>query len=338
MTISTIVNNGSSDNRIDIVFLGDGYTASEISTTYQTHISNMTDYLFTANSLVDPFYRYQKFFNVHYVAVVSQESGTDDPNAGIFKDTALHSTYLFDGVTDRLLSVDQAVTDVVLADALSGTGVDAEMKFVTVNSSKYGGAGGSYAVYAGANSFALELGLHEIGHSFANLADEYSYPGAYTGGEPAAINITTDDTGSKWSRWLGFQDPNLGVVGAYEGGFYAETGIYRPTADSKMRSLNRAFDPIAKEAFVLEFYKYVDPLDTYSFQSESPNVTNPGTLSVNPIDVNIIDLEWKVDGQVVGGDQTSFDTSSLSTGTYTVTVRAYDNTALSAITLMRSSK
>ena len=291
--------------------MGDGYTSSEIATTYQTHINDMVDYLFTANTLVDPLYRYKNFFNVHYVSVISAESGADDPTNGIYKDTALDSTFLYDGVTDRLLYVDQTKTDAALNSALVGTNVDAEMKFVTVNTNKYGGGGGSYGVYAGGNNQALEVGLHEIGHSFAHLADEYEYggPGTYTGPEPAAVNITKDSAGAKWSHWLGFNDPNTGVVGAYEGGYYNDFGIYRPSLDSKMRSLGRAFDPISKEAFVLEFYEFVDPLDTFSYEGSSLNISNPEVLSVTPIDIDVIDVEWKVDGISVGGDQITLDVS-----------------------------
>ena len=95
------------------------------------------------------------------------------------------------------------------------------MKLVTVNDTKYGGSGGSFAVYAGGNSSAPELAMHELGHSFSNLADEYEgNTGAYFGPEPAEVNVTKDAGGAKWSHWLGYEQPGIGTIGAYEGGRY----------------------------------------------------------------------------------------------------------------------
>jgi hypothetical protein len=111
-----------------------------------------------------------------------------------------------------------------------GTGIAAEMRYVLVNDSKYGGGGGSFGVYSAGNGDAREIALHEIGHSFAGLADEYGgNVGTYTGTEPGPINVTKNSSGAKWAEWLGYTDPVLGTVGAYEGGFYYDHGVYRPT-------------------------------------------------------------------------------------------------------------
>jgi IgA peptidase M64/uncharacterized protein DUF5648/hemolysin type calcium-binding protein len=332
MTLNTIRQTGDPSNRVDIVFLGDGYTAGELATTYRQHVNNLVDYLFTPNTLTDPFSRYQNFFNIHAIDVVSSESGADDPASGVSVNTALNGSYRFDGVTDRLLSVDTTLGKNALNTALEGTGIDPELRLVTVNNTKYGGAGGYFATYAGGNSRALEVALHEIGHSFADLADEYTYGGpvTYSGGEPSRANITTDASGSKWSHWLGYVDPNLGTVRAFEGAAYSEQGIYRPTDNSKMRNLDRAFDPIAKEQFILQFYQYVDPLDSYTTENGSLTLSDPTSLTVTPIDTDVIDIAWTVNGASVGGDQTSLDIGSLglAIGTHTISARAYDNTDL----------
>ena len=61
--------------------------------------------------------------------------------------------------------------------------------------------------------------LH-LEHPFAGLADEYGGdPTRYTGPEPFQANITTDPTGAKWAAWLGYDQPGIGVIGAYEGGY-----------------------------------------------------------------------------------------------------------------------
>jgi len=330
LTYTTITNNGASSNRIDIVFMGDGYTQSEIDTTYRSQVNSFLQYIFQDAALTDPFYTYRNYFNVHVIDVVSAQSGADDPVNDITRNTALNSTYLFDGITDRLLSVDETAADAELANGLSGAGFEAEIRFVAINSSKYGGAGGYYATFAAGNSAAYEVALHELGHSFIDLADEYlnGGPALYTGGEPDSLNLTIDDTGQKWSHWLGYEDPVLGTVGTYEGGGYSSFGIYRPTDSSKMKDLNRPFDPIAKESFVREFYNFVDPLDNWTGKSGSTDLANPGSISARAVDENVIAFEWLIDDVAVGSDQDTLNIAALrlDDGDYTVVLRAYDDT------------
>jgi Ca2+-binding RTX toxin-like protein len=331
MSLNTLVSTGASDNRVDIIFMGDGYTEAQ-NDTFMSHINGFIDYLFSDSALTDPFHTYRNFFNVHAITTPSLESGVDDPNAGIQRDTALGATYRYDGVTDRLLYVNASTTYNLMSDALADTGIDPEMRLVTTNSTKYGGGGGYYAVYAGGNSSAYEVALHELGHSFAGLADEYYYgsTSVYYGPEPYAPNSTTDSTGSKWEHWLGYEDPILGTVGVYEGSSYAAKGAYRPTENSKMRSLNKPFDPIAKEAFILNFYDHVDPLDDWLGRGTSMALVDPLALWVTPIDADVIDLEWSVNGTTVAGDMLTFtlDDFDLEIGSHEITARAYDATGL----------
>ena len=318
---------GDSANRVDIVLLGDGYTASQIETTYTAHILDYLSYIFDDSALTQPFGRYENFFNIYAVDVVSNESGADNPVTGTVRDTALDASYRWDGVTDRLLYVSDVKASAAMFDALDGTNVGAEMRYVLVNDTTYGGGGGYFAVYAAGNSSAREVALHEVGHSFARLADEYGgIQETYSGSEPGEINVTTNPAGEKWAEWLGYDDPVLGLVGAYEGGRYYDFGIFRPTLDSKMRILEQPFDAIAREAFVLGFYALVDPLDSYD--------DNVGTrhdvqsLSVDVIDPAVIRVDWTVNGQtfVDAGETFSFAAYGLGSGEYSVTARAYDPT------------
>ncbi|MEQ9639186.1 MAG: M64 family metallopeptidase [Alphaproteobacteria bacterium] len=329
MGLTTLVNNGDPDNRVDIVFLGDGYRAADMPA-YFADVQAFADYLFTGAALTEPFGRYATYFNVHAIDVASVQAGADDPTAGTFVNTALGSTYLFDGETQRLLYVDDDLAINALEDGLDGTGVVDEMRFVAINSAQYGGGGGLFATYSAGNESAMEIAVHEIAHSFVALADEYDgFADPYTGAEPADINITADPTGSKWARWLGFQDPILGLVGAFEGGGYYDQGIYRPTANSKMRELERPFDPIAREAFVLGFYELVDPLDDFSQNGQSMTLNAVQALFVDPIDPALIQVEWSLDGTIVQTGGLTLDVASLGlemNNTYQVSVRAYDDT------------
>jgi hypothetical protein len=332
-----IVQNGPSSNRVNAFFLGDGYTAADIGAgTYTTHVQNYLDYMFTNTVNCDPFYRYRNYFNLYKINVVSNESGADEPQNGVVRDTALDATYRYDGVTDRLLYINTSKANTVLNAAIAGTGVSAQMKFVTVNDTIYGGGGGSYAVYAGGNSSAREIAMHENGHAFDGLADEYDYGGqttTYSGPEPWQINLTTDPTGSKWSQWLGYNDPTGGTVGAYEGGGYYKAGIYRPTSNSKMRTLGVPFNALCREKIIQDIYKIVDPLDSYT--GNTSTLTDPLRLDVAPVDDAVIDTQWFIDGAlnaaVSGLNSLDIGSLNLGIGPHTISLRAYDPTGFDPV-------
>jgi hypothetical protein len=326
LSYTTIVNNGPSQNRLDLVFMGDGYTQSQLGTLYPQHIDEMLHHLFSEDE--DPFPRYAKFFNVHRIDIASAQSGADVPPNGIFRDTALGASYYGDGVTERLLTIDQSLAAAAESSNLAGAGFTAEMRLVAVNDTRYGGSGGPYAVFAGGDSSSTEVALHELGHSFAHLADQYVYPGygTYPGSEPTAPDATISPTGAKWSAWLNYDQPNIGVIGAYEGANFYEHGIYRPSLDSKMRSLGRPFDAVGREQFILRIYDHVDPLD--SWRGNTSTVTDSQPLWVKTVDPSVISVDWSVNGTLVlanGGEQ--FDPAKYGyKGTVTVTAKAIDRT------------
>jgi len=296
--VKTLINNGSSDNRVDIVVVGDGYRNAELDT-FRTHVNNFFDYFSSGGSLAQPFHRYRNFFNLHVVDVSSSQSGADDPNSGKSVDTALDASYLGDGVTDRLLTIDSGKAETIVNNALNGSGFNPEMRVALVNSSKYGGSGGLYAVGAGDNAYSWEIILHELGHSFAQLADEYVYypEVTYTGSEPSAVNLTIDPNGAKWSAWLGYKQPGIGVIGVYEGGAYGEYDLYRPSMDSKMRSLSKPFDAVAREAIIHQIYSHVDPIDSTSVPGGTKQ--NLNRLRANVVDPKVVDLDWRINGRLV---------------------------------------
>lgn len=327
----TIVNNGPNANRVNVVFLGDGYTASQINTLYPAHINSMLNYMF--NQGEQPFVRYKNFFNVHRVNVISNQSGADVAPENIFRDTALDARYFFDGTTDRLLYVSESKANAALNSALSHAGFAADMRIVTVNDTRYGGGGGSWAVYAGGNSSANEVALHELGHSFAGLADEYGgFTTVYNGAEPNEVNVTRNSTGAKWSQWIGYNQPGIGIIGAYEGGRYYDRGIYRPSQNSKMRSLNRPFDAVSREEIILDIFRQVDPLDAWL--GNTALLTDPASLWVDRIDPAVISLEWFVNGVKVPGaigETFRLLDHGFGIGTFSVRARAFDPTGFDPV-------
>ncbi|MEO3850332.1 M64 family metallopeptidase [Streptomyces sp. B8F3] len=231
-----IQDTGSPDSRFDLVIVGDGYTASEMSLLRQQAQAKWNEISATA-----PWEKHRQNINVWLVNVVSHQSGVDnDPTQGVNRDTALDMGFFCGGI-ERLLCLSEPKAKAYAAEA---PGADA---IVAVgNTTKYGGAGyPSLATVAGGNAQAGRIAIHELGHSVGGLADEYYTPGTtYPGGEPGQPNVTTDRTGSKWSSYLGRSTPDGGVIGAYQGGSQYEYGIYRPSQDSLMRNINKPFNLI----------------------------------------------------------------------------------------------
>ena len=324
-TLTTVLDSGPSSNRVDMVFVGDGYQAHEIETTYASDVDSTLSFLF--DSGIAPFPRYKKFFNAHRVNVISNESGADDPANNITVDTALNATYNTGG-TDRCLYFSNTAANLAVAQAVfaSSANIDIDMRLGAVNSSKYGGCGGQWAVWAASNSSARSIAIHEVGHSFADLADEYANNNdLYTGNEPSEVNATADQNSGKWDRWVGYDDPdtNVGEIGYYEGARYFGRGMWRPSLNSMMRNLNRPFDAISRERFIEEIYEEVDPLDAFL----ATGIYESGDeLWVETVDPDVINVEWFVDGQSLGllGENVDVNSFGLPAGTYTITARAYD--------------
>jgi hypothetical protein len=245
-----IETNGPSDTTFDLVVVGDGYTADEMPA-YSQHVRSSIDALFS----IEPYRSYRKQFNIWQVDVVSAESGvSNDPDQGIQRDTALGS-YFWCGGTERLLCVDETK-----AKQYAAAAPDADQVLVLANSTKYGGSGGEVATSSGGNAASSGIVQHELGHSIGGLADEYDY-GDCDPSEPSEANATAltedqmRDQQAKWYQYLGRPSPDGGTVGAYEGSRYCQTGMYRPSENSIMRTLGQPFNPPSTDAMIAGFYR-----------------------------------------------------------------------------------
>jgi len=198
-TVTPVVTNGPSSNRLDIVILGDGYTAADLPKYY----SDVQQFL----SLMlqqQPYREYTPLINVYRVDVTSAESGVDHPEAGIYKNTVLDAAYNCNG-TQRLICVDTTKVFNIVNSVMLPSQRDAII--VVVNDSTYGGAGyASGIAVTSTNSSSVEIVLHELGHSLGLLADEYdsSPPPCDVSVEPAQVNITKATTLAtiKWKAWI----------------------------------------------------------------------------------------------------------------------------------------
>ncbi len=324
--VTTLIDNGPPANRINIVILGDGYTASEMNT-YASDTDNVLASFFAD----EPMDAYASFFNVYRVDVTSNESGVDEPDFGIFRDTALDMTFNCSGIP-RLLCVNVSKA---YAAAASAPAVDQIL--VLANTTRYGGAGygaQNLGTLSGGNASAVGIAIHEFGHAFADLADEYDYAdgATYSGSEPSTPNVSIFDEATllasqlKWWRWM-----DLPNVSTFEGASYNQFGIYRPTFNSAMRSLNRPFEEVNTEQFVRKMYEIVSVIDDVTPPSGTP--MSPSTTffvtPTNPVD-HLLDIQWSMDGaDLVGQTNTTFtpDLATLAVGLHTVGVTVFDSTA-----------
>jgi len=296
--VTTLIDSGPPANRIDLVFVGDGYTAGELPL-YAQHAQRGVDELFD----LPPFDRYVELFNVHRVDVASNESGVDEDPRGVDRDTALDMRFWCGGI-QRALCVNLSA-----ARSYAGLAPDVDQIFAVANASTYGGAGyptSDVATYAGGSGSAPQIAIHELGHSLGNLADEYAYggPSVYTGPEPSARNVSKLTasamlaSGAKWSDWLGEDGPLYdGPISTYEGANTSASGVHRPSPDSLMRNLGRPLNAPSAEGLIIEMWKLVAPIDA-SFPSGSA-VSRTDLARVEPA-ASFLTVRWTLSGQPVG--------------------------------------
>lgn len=194
-TVGALFESGPRDNRINLVVLSEGYTASELGA-FPAQAQKLVDHLFSE----DPFLAYKNLFNAYSISVASEESGADIPSEDIDVDTAFDATFGSSGI-ERLLTIINSKVSTVLLNHLP----EYDIVLVLVNSTKYGGSGGNFAVTSLASS-AVEIAAHEIGHSFGGLADEYELAGGSPRERPNAT-AETDRAKIRWNSWIEDETP-----------------------------------------------------------------------------------------------------------------------------------
>ncbi len=235
---------------IRIAYVAEGYTKAEMPK-FLEDARRAMGYLFS----YEPFKSSRNRFSLVAVESPSVDSGVSIPRKGIWKNTALLSNY------DTFYSERYLTTLHLkrLHDCLAG--IPYEHIIVLVNTERYGGGGilNSYDLCAAHNSTFRPVVVHEFGHSFAGLADEYAYdteevPMYPHDVEPWEKNITTKvDFKGKWENLIG-KDPKAGF---YEGAGYSPKGVYRAYPDCRMRTNeNPDFCPACRQAIqaVIDFY------------------------------------------------------------------------------------
>lgn len=269
---------GDPENAIDIAMLAEGYRPEE-----------MDSFISSASKIVNEILSYEPYashkdkFNFVAVMSPSRESGVSVPLKNQWRDTAFGSHY------STFYSSRYLTTPHVKKLHQSLEGVPYEHIIILVNTDEYGGGGiyNSYQIAAANNQLTLPVAVHEFGHSFGGLADEYFYTENEDSTYPLDIepweqNITTlVDFPSKWvdmikpgtpvpTPWVdngGTREERMKeaaaagtkpeIVGVYEGGGYKAKGVYRPVETCRMRdNYHPSFCPVCERSLtrLIDFY------------------------------------------------------------------------------------
>ncbi|WP_449400563.1 M64 family metallopeptidase [Chryseobacterium wanjuense] len=316
-----VLQNGANDKRINIAVLGDGFTTAQLST-FVTSAQNTVNYLFTKS----PYTEYKNYFNAYAIKVVSPESGVKHPGTAsdvtepVFPVSNPNNYFnsTFDNGVHRCYYGNTTKVTQVLAANLP----DFDVAYVLGNSPEYGGCGGTYA-FASLNSSSNEIVVHELGHSFGKLADEYWFSGS---GESANKTQTSNPATIKWKNWIG-----LNGVGVYP---HAESpSWYRPHQSCEMRYLNQQFCSVCKEAIIEKIHALVSPVDSYTpANSSTVNANSNVTFTVTeilPIPNTLVN-SWTLNGTALASTSNSvtITPSQLNNGNNTLLFSVNDNNPL----------
>ncbi|HWO13305.1 MAG TPA: M64 family metallopeptidase [Polyangiaceae bacterium] len=285
---SQVFGSAPRNRAFNVVLLAEGFTAAQ-----QNDFNNACNAFVGSIQDTRPFNELSPAINVFRVNVSSTDSGADDPasagGTGATARTYFDATFGGNGI--RRLLVCNATTALQVAAAQIP---EFSVVLLVVNSTVYGGSGGSVGTYSLASG-ATEIAIHEMGHTAFGLADEYPY---YAGGnetghdhhpatEPGEPNVTinSDRNTLKW-RWAvaagtaipTTSNPNCaqvdtrpspvpgGTVGLFEGAHYYHCGAYRPEFSCKMQALGLPFCRVCQQAI----WDRIGPLATLPARARTP--------------------------------------------------------------------
>lgn len=276
--VSTLLDNGDTAFKIDIVFMGDGYRADE-----QDAFNAKVDIAVKEFLAAHPIMALNSAFNIHRVNVSSPESGTDkfstcggESTGDIdqLRRTAMDSGYCAGGTGSVYRCL--LTSDTALALGFAGSAPDNDIVLVLVNDTSHGGCRLGDVAFTSVKSSFEQTTVHELGHAIFDLADEYQYDreDTYTGPEPSEVNVTAatnrKSLGLKWGDLLLADTavptqlhgaecsvPDLpgrahaeDIIGTFEGAQYRRCGLFRPEYNCRMRVSSHAFCSVCRRQIV----------------------------------------------------------------------------------------
>ena len=265
--------NGDPHSRVDVAIIGEGYTQMEREK-FRKDLEYFTKVFFSE----EPYKSNEDKFNIYGVFKPSAQSGVDEPRAGIFVNTVLNCTFNSLGSERYLLTEDNKTLQDIAAN------VPYDALYIMVNHKRYGGGGiyNFYCTFTTGSQWKDYIFLHEFGHSFSGLADEYytsdvSYNDFYPKGiEPVEANITAllDPQNVKWKEFLssGVEIPTPWEKADYDSMDY-KWQKERRELNNKIAELKRTKAPEneikkAEDKYVLKDKIHADDVDKYLKKSK----------------------------------------------------------------------
>lgn len=241
-----VVQHGPSSNRVDIVLMGDGYEMESLKAF--TKLAADIPPLFERQATFREYWNYLNFLRCDLLSASSHVDGF-----GREEDTALNAktgdTYAGHVVIDRS-RVNAMFAEMPEHDNLA---------ICFVKNGVLGTGGGGIATIGGREYTTT---VHEWGHAFGQLGDEYeTAQSAHQGATGRAANVsdTADPKRVPWAHWLEAKHPGVGV---YEGAAARPKGAWRPTTTGCTMASGERFCLVCQEQLVLRIYAYVDPIDS----------------------------------------------------------------------------
>ncbi|MBF0433322.1 MAG: T9SS type A sorting domain-containing protein [Fibrobacteria bacterium] len=315
----TVIHNAC-EECINIVILADGYTSNELSK-FIKDAQNVTNGFFK----LSPYSNYKNYINVYGISVPSNISGASmDPDNLI--DNYFGSSYWAWGIERLLYSYRTSRIQNVLASSFPTY----DQVAILVNHSKDGGSGGDVSTIA-VNSESVDVLLHETGHSFVDLIDEY-WAGAEHAQEGINMTQVTNRNTVRWKNWYG--DNGIGIYPHKESPTW-----YRPHQNCIMRELENPFCSVCAEATVERIHDMVSPLVAIHDMVPPLGTYRPGYLNITPEQLPLkfsldllapipytLDRAWVLNGSSFkkNTDSVSIKRSDLNLGENTLSVSIED--------------
>ncbi|MCX7553104.1 M64 family metallo-endopeptidase [Marinicella sp. S1101] len=345
---------GQADNRVNLLIMSEGYTNAQ-QTDFNADVDGVIAYMQT----FEPYQSYTNFVSYDRLFTASAQSGADKP-ADCFGGDAVTVNTAFDGSycvasIRRLLTVNSTKIYTAAAAVPNWDEI-----IVIVNDNEYGGSGGAFSTFS-TNVAANDIFIHEYGHSFTGLADEYDSPFP---GFPACSDISspsceanvTDVVSRNSIKWNYLINQSTPVptpetaqygndIGLFEGARYLETGMYRPKDFCNMRVLSAGFCAVCQEAYVLKIYDVLYA-DAGRLSLLEPDTASPAGATVSamvsvPVNFSIdtlqpthdLSITWSVNGSPQNTANSSLTSQGFSytpdqVGANTVSVTVRDNSPL----------
>ena len=265
-----LIDNGPSANRVDVVLLGDGY---EID--HQKAFDKLAADVPPFFDRVEVFREYWSYFNFVRGVCLSAEAGVD--GFGREYDTLFNAHTL--GTDAGHVGIDARRVHEILRDIPGSDGI----AVVYVKLGVLGTASGGIATIGGRSEGTT---VHEFGHAFAGLGDEYATHTHKRGSPSDGINVAAseDEERCPWRHWLEARHPSVGM---YEGACGQPQDAWRPTASGCVMNDGGEFCPVCREAIMLRIYSLVDPIELAEPPAPGPYVREPILLTEGATELRV---------------------------------------------------